>query len=259
LIQVKPTINENDLYSSLPYLLYDYQFSRHFSATSIIQHESTNTLNREITFGGFVPKYSFTSKGESSCESITPLKGNFESVKEIKSNFKKGDIFSPATLTQFENNLEKYDILHLSMHRCLNLNDPQRSSLIFTYETSQKPNLFYLGTLYNKTISAELIVLSACKTGGGKLRGGEGLMSFGRAFLYAGGKSVVMNLWDANPKASQIIMKSFYKNIVQPKMTKDKALTNALRDYAQSKFKHPSYWANYIITGDLTHLIINQK
>lgn len=246
--------DDGSWYDALPYLLFDYEFSRHFSATSILQNSRKAKIDNEISFGGFVADYDFFPKGEGSCDNIISLRGTASSSEMIKDNFQKGKLFKKATLVDFENEFNKYNILHLSLHGCLDYEKPNFSSLVFTFENAHTPYELKLGLLYNKTITAELVVLSACDTGGGKYRKGQGLISFNRAFFYAGCKSVVSSLWEANNEAAQVITNSFYDNLVQGKMKKDKALTEALRQYVQSEVEHPSTWANFIIMGNMNQL-----
>ncbi len=246
--------DDGQWYNSLPYLLFDYEFSRHFSATSILQNSQDAEIKDEISFGGFVGDYDLFPKGEGSCDNITSLRGTSSSSEMIKDNFKNGELFKKATLSDFESKFSQYNILHLSLHGCLDYENPNFSSLVFTFENAQTPYELKLGLLYNKTITADLVVLNACDTGGGKYRKGQGLISFNRAFFYAGCKSVVSSLWEANNEAAQVITKSFYNNLTQKKMKKDKALTEALRQYVQNEVEHPSIWANFIIMGNMNQL-----
>lgn len=246
--------NKEGWFNKLSYLLYKYEFSRQFSATNMMQIVHSDRQNLAMTFGGFVPDYTLYPKGENGHGYISNLEGDSTNVKLMGNYFNDKKIFTSATLKQFEDNFKDFSILHLSMHSFLNYENPNQSSLIFTFENAQESHEFDLGKLYNNTITADLVVLSACDTGGGKLRKGEGIISFNRAFLYAGSRSVVSSLWAANNDAAQIIIKYFYHNLAQRRMTKDKALTTALRNYVSEEPTHPSKWANFIIMGDLSQL-----
>lgn len=240
-------------YNNLDYLLYDYQFSRHLSATTLLQKSHIENSLGKISFGIFAPDYTTLPEQNGDCNTA-PLTKNIAAAESMAENFKNASLFSKANLSDFEINLSKFSILHLDMHGCVNFKEPNSSSLIFTYENNATPYELKLGSIYNKKIPADLVVLNACDTGGGKLRNGEGVINFGRAFMYAGSKSVVMSLWAANNYASKAIMQPFYFNLNQRKMKKDEALTAALRQYARKEAKPPIHWANFIIMGNLDPL-----
>lgn len=103
---------------------------------------------------------------------------------------------------------------------------------------------------------AELVTLSACETGVGRLQGEEGIMNFARTFLVAGARSVVASLWDADDRFTATLMEHFYRYIA-----KGEAVAEALRT-AQSemlsefgKDAQPYYWAGFTVIGDGTRKI----
>ena len=73
----------------------------------------------------------------------------------------------------------------------------------------------------------ELVVLSACETGLGKVRSGEGVFSLQRAFHVGGSRAVVSSLWKVPDRATQALMGRFYSNLWQGKMSKVEALREA--------------------------------
>jgi hypothetical protein len=100
---------------------------------------------------------------------------------------------------------------------------------------------------------AQLIYLSACFSGKGKLAGSEGVMSLSRAFTYAGAKSQVITLWEVSDRASAIIAMNFYKNLRKGK-TKDDALRLAKLKYIEESStaigQNPFFWAGSLVVGD---------
>lgn len=77
--------------------------------------------------------------------------------------------------------------------------------------------------------NANLVTLSACQTGLGKSAGGEGLIGIQRAFQVAGARTTVASLWRVNDRATQLLMEQFYRNMLEKKMSKLRALAEAQR------------------------------
>ena len=109
---------------------------------------------------------------------------------------------------------------------------------------STAPEIVQLG------LSADLVVLSACETAVGPLQGQEGIANLSRAFLFAGGKSVLSTLWQADDASSALLMKRFYAHVAN-KRRPDEALTAAKRDVLRKYGVRavPYHWAGFIIEG----------
>jgi CHAT domain-containing protein len=103
-----------------------------------------------------------------------------------------------------------------------------------------------------------MAVLSACNTGMGKYKNGEGIMSLSRALTYAGVKSSVYSLWQVPDKETSQIMISFYENLKEGQ-SKDEALANAKRTFIKNNpmKNHPFYWAGFVVNGDISPVIEN--
>jgi CHAT domain-containing protein len=100
----------------------------------------------------------------------------------------------------------------------------------------------------------KLVVLSACDTGVGEIRTGEGVYGLRRAFVLAGAESLVMSLWPASDYTTRKLMTEYYRNL---KLGKGRG--EALRDVQLSMLRrnpklHPFYWANFIQSGEWANL-----
>ena len=101
----------------------------------------------------------------------------------------------------------------------------------------------------------EMVVLSACDTGLGEVKKGEGVYGLRRAFLQAGAKSLVMSLWAIPDKETAELMVAFYKNIVSGKMNRCRALRRAALNEMEIVKKryghaHPYFWGGFVMVGD---------
>jgi tetratricopeptide (TPR) repeat protein len=98
-------------------------------------------------------------------------------------------------------------------------------------------------------MSAETAALTACRTGLGKTLSGEGAMGMGRAFQYAGAKSVLMSLWSVAQDSSVKLVENFYRYTKEGK-GKLEALRRARKDVRDAGYDHPFFWAAFVLMGE---------
>ena len=177
-----------------------------------------------------------------------------DEVKNISAIF-RGTMFLNASKSEFLQNANRFDVLHLAMHSHINETYPEFSSLNFC---GDEDNQLFISELYNETFKANMAVLSACDTGNGFYENGEGVISLSRAFNYAGIPSTVMSLWKVDDEATSQIMEYFYIHLKKGE-TKDEALKNAKLDYLKNTndalLKHPYYWSGFVVTGNTEALV----
>jgi CHAT domain-containing protein/Tfp pilus assembly protein PilF len=158
-----------------------------------------------------------------------------------------------ATETNFRNaNLKDYRYMHFATHADLpgkiqGIQEP----FIILGQVENKGNddgFLTLSEVLELKLNAELVVLSACSTGKGKVTEGEGVASFARAFQHAGSRSVVVSLWEVASDAAVEYMKSFYGQIKSGK-SKAQALTFARKEI-KAKYPNPFYWSVFVLYGD---------
>ncbi len=99
-------------------------------------------------------------------------------------------------------------------------------------------------------INCDIAALTACQTGLGRRISGEGTMGMGRAFQYAGAKSVLMSLWSVSETASVNLVESFFKHLKEGK-NKLEALRLARDEIRKAGYDHPFYWAPFILVGEM--------
>jgi CHAT domain-containing protein len=101
----------------------------------------------------------------------------------------------------------------------------------------------------------EWAVLSACDTGVGEIKAGEGVFGLRRAFQVAGARTVVMSLWSVEDQATRAWMRALYEGRFQRKLSTADAVHQAsltvLRDRrAKGQSTHPFFWAAFVAAGD---------
>jgi CHAT domain-containing protein len=100
----------------------------------------------------------------------------------------------------------------------------------------------------------KLVVLSACDTGVGEVRNGEGVYGLRRAFVLAGAESLIMSLWPVSDYTTRELMTNYYKNLKQG-VGRGAALRAVQLDMLKRNPKlHPFYWANFIQSGEWANL-----
>jgi CHAT domain-containing protein len=186
---------------------------------------------------------------------LAPLNFNNKEINDVKKILGTGAVYigKDATEERFKKDASKYRIIHFATHGMANDRDPDFSLLAFTEIRDSIENEFlYVSDLYNLKLNADLVVLSACETGLGEIRRGEGVISLARGFSYAGAKSIFTTLWSVNDQSTAMIIESFYKYLKEGK-EKDEALHLAKSDFiksADNNRAHPFLWAPYILIGD---------
>jgi len=142
-------------------------------------------------------------------------------------------------------------VLHLAMHSMVNEKNPMLSVMAFSGSRDSIDSQLTAIEIYNQHLNADLAVLSACNTGFGELHRGEGIMSFARAFSYAGVSSAAISLWQVPDKATSKIMINFYSYLKEGK-TKAEALRLAKVEFINSypSMAHPFYWSGFILSGN---------
>lgn len=158
-----------------------------------------------------------------------------------------------ASRTRFLNkDLRQFRIVHLATHGIFNTRHPELSGLVFSLVDKRgqaEDGFVRLGDIYNLTLPVDMVVLSACRTGVGKLVKGEGLVGLTRGFMHAGATRVVASLWEVEDEATAELMKRFYSNMLQKEMTATAALRQAQLDLMQRR-RSPYFWAGFILQGE---------
>ncbi|MEP5611902.1 MAG: CHAT domain-containing tetratricopeptide repeat protein, partial [Cyclobacteriaceae bacterium] len=185
---------------------------------------------------------------------LAGLPGAIEEATLVKDLF-KGESFTKqqATETAFKKTSQEIGLIHLATHAIIDDANPNLSRLVFSLENdSLNDGYLHAYEISNLELEAQLVTLSACNTGFGKIKKGEGVMSLSRSFAYAGVPATIVSLWPASDKSTPELMKYFYQNL-KDGQAKDVALNNARKQYletATGKARHPFYWGGFVLIGD---------
>ena len=250
-------------FSEFAYLVKDLQISYNYSATLLEEMEQKKHVSpksRELWLG-VAPEFTGRPLQDVPNLKLAPLVYNKEEIDSIKKKIGGavlvGDKARETSVLQQASN---YKILHLSTHGQADSIIGENSFLAF----SEIPNgvedeILFTRELYNQRLNNDLVVLSACETGIGELRRGEGVISLSRGFSYAGAKSIVTSLWQVKELPTKELLTSFYNKLIAQELSKGEALRQAKLEMINSEGPEPYYWAGFIPIGDMSPIASPKK
>lgn len=247
------------------YLLKKYVISYAYSS-SLLFKDRANTHS-----GSKMLAFAFNEDSEESSDFENfrdapkdKLPGTATEVRNLSKTV-TGDFYygKEANETLFKKVAPDYAVIHLALHGEVDEKDSDRSKLYFTQsdEATSDDNVLHTFELYNMNLQAELAVLSACNTGVGDISSGEGIMSLGRGFQYAGVNSVLLSQWPVSDAIAPVIMSSFYTHLKAGK-NKAEALRLAKLEFLESANNlnaNPYYWGSFFILGNPDPVDLNDR
>jgi len=145
--------------------------------------------------------------------------------------------------------LAGYGYIHFAAHGILD--DEYQAIALSQLPGASEDGLLTLSEIMNLDWNARLVVLSACETGLGPVRRGEGVTGLTRAVMYAGSPAAVVSLWSVSDEGTKELMTRFYGAMVVDKLAPAEALRRAkLEMAASSKWHSPYYWAAFVLYGE---------
>jgi CHAT domain-containing protein len=151
-----------------------------------------------------------------------------------------------ATETAFNKYGRGFKFIHFATHGQFNADAPLKSALMLARD-AESDGMLTVDKLYSAKLDADLVTLSACETGLGKIANGDDIVGLTRGFLYAGSSSIVASLWKVDDLATSQLMTQFYSNLRNT--DKRESLSQAQLD-TKKKYPHPYYWAAFQLTGN---------
>ncbi|MEI7636889.1 MAG: CHAT domain-containing protein [Syntrophus sp. (in: bacteria)] len=136
--------------------------------------------------------------------------------------------------------------IHFATHGEFDADKPLNSALLLAVDGDSDGRLT-VDKLYSMKLNADLVTLSACETGLGKIVNGDDVVGLTRGFLYTGSSSIVASLWTVDDMATSQLMTRFYQEL--DKSDKREALRTAQLE-TKKQYPHPYYWASFQLTGN---------
>ena len=153
-----------------------------------------------------------------------------------------------ATLDNFKALAGQYRYILIAAHADVNDQMPERTGIIFSPNKEDGKGIFYMADAYNLRLQAEVVVLSCCETGLGKVKKGEGTLALNRGFIYSGAKNVVYTLFKVYDKESSELTTAFFQQLLKGLACAD-ALHQAKLQLIQRGLM-PIKWAGYVLVGE---------
>jgi CHAT domain-containing protein len=199
-----------------------------------------------------------------------PLPGTSGEIDDIDATWRRWNQREPAELAtgadatraRFLEDAPRSRVLHVATHAflldksCGNGNPLLHSGLVFAGANQQREaSILTAQQIASLDLSGvDWAVLSACNTGNGELRDGEGVLGLERAFRVAGARSVIMTLWPVDDEVSRRFMHELYAERLERHATTADAVWNASRKLleerrAAGKSTHPWYWTGFVGSG----------
>jgi len=164
-----------------------------------------------------------------------------------------------ATEDRFKSEASTYRIIHLATHSMVNEVSPLYSQVVLAQpaQDAREDGLLEAWEIMNMDIRADLVILSACETARGRIGAGEGIIGLSWAFFVAGCPSAVVTQWKIESTSTTELMIEFHKHLKikldnpRSEISKADALRSAqLKLLRNPTYRHPFYWAGFIVTGD---------
>jgi CHAT domain-containing protein/Tfp pilus assembly protein PilF len=149
--------------------------------------------------------------------------------------------------------LDDFRFIHFATHGFIDESKPGRSGILLSRgPNSQEDGVLQIGEIMRLKLNADLVTLSACSTGLGKLINGEGILGLTRAFFYSGARNVTVSFWDVNDSATSALMKAYYANLKRglPKSESLRQAKLTILHGKNSTWSQPYFWAPFVLIGE---------
>lgn len=240
-------------YKTLPYLIRRYAIRYEFSVGLLLQKAKKKATPKNMNSILLCAPVSFPDE-----TSLQELPGTEEEVHNIAQVFARNNYetslrtFVDADETFIKTgNLKAFNFIHLATHGVVDETAPELSRIYVRAGKQGEDGSLYAGEIFNLELNADLVALSACQTGMGKVMRGEGVIGLSRALLYAGARNVMVSFWSVGDQSTAKLMTGFYEQVLNdPALGYSQSLRKAkLRMLEHETFSAPFYWAPFVLIG----------
>lgn len=242
--------DEETPYPALPYLAKKYRTRYEFSTGLMLQKQTQKTT--AIQSALLCAPISFPDKFQ-----LAELPGTASEVNTLKELFSGKQIASEVLIHQLASEsaiktkpLNNYSVLHFATHGIVDENNPELSRIFLQSDSEAEDGNLFSGEIYNLKLNANLVTLSACETGLGKISQGEGVIGLSRALVYAGAKNIIVSFWSVADESTAQLMTNFYSLLLENQpSTFSSNLRQAKLNLMNGRYAAPYYWAPFVLIG----------
>ena len=190
------------------------------------------------------------------------LPGTLEEVKHIGKLVKGSELVLGEKASEGwlkreseKGSLKNYRCIHFATHALFLPEFPELSAVVLSMNrNSQEDGYLQMHEIEELNIQADVVVLSACETGLGKAIAGEGIVGLNQSFPLAGANATIASLWQVSDASTSLFMRELYRKVFTLDMTFADSLRETKLDFIRGQgdfsfYKHPFYWAPFIIYG----------
>lgn len=220
----------------------------------------SDAVNRKISKGVFNFKQELEALGFGGANYLS---GTLKEVQFVGALAKDVTVFTGKDMTESHfkqldktGELKKYKTLLISSHGFTDDLIPEFSGVMFTQPNGGDKNedtFLVAPEIARLNLNADLVILSACDTGLGKLYGGEGVNGLNAAFMAAGSNATLLSLWPVDDAGTALTMQNLLKNVIQNQTDTAMTLSAIKREFVKGTFgetyKLPVFWAPFLYNG----------
>ena len=196
---------------------------------------------------------SVTETGLGTLSRLPSTRTEANAIARFAASSRKALDFEASRATLSSENFGRYRVVHFATHALVNAQHPERSGIVLSlFDRQGRPvdGFLRVADLYTLDVPADLVVLSACRTGLGKELRGEGIVGLVSGFMHAGAPRVVASYWDVKDAATAELMRRFYRALFTEQLPPAAALRAAQRSMrSEERFRSPYYWAAFSLYG----------
>ena len=199
-------------------------------------------------------------QGEDPMKYLVGTKKEVEAISQLieKTDVRMDDMMTENELKKLSKSgaLKDYKVIHIASHASVHPYVFEMSSIAMSVKPSPvdgEDGMLTVGEMKELDMNPELVMLSACQTGLGRITTGDTVQGLNNSLLQAGADATLTSLWSVNDYATSVFVTEFYDRVFNKNVPYKTAVTEVKREFLAGKhgeqLKHPEYWAPFIYYG----------